>query len=169
MKKAQIQYMETIFVLLILIVIIFIGIIVIYSFYTKSLTDKRESLQDIDSVTLTSSIISMPEFTCGRNTNCIDATKLLAFQIHSNNEYYKTLFKNMDINIKIIYPTTQQAPCTETKFNQEAFPTNCNNFEVFTSSRNYENKEIIQSPVQIYFPSKQKKALGILNIIVYKK
>lgn len=175
MKKAQIQFMETIFVLLILIVIIFIGIIVIYSFYTKSLNEKRESIQDIDAVTLTSSIINMPEFTCGNQENCIDAMKILAFKSKlKNKQYYKTLFRNMDITIDIVYPAPEATyvdiECEEPlgTFNQDVYPTNCGKFILYDLGTNTQNKEIIQSPIQIYFPSINKRALGVLNIIVYK-
>jgi len=174
MKKAQIQYMETIFVLLILVVIIFIGTIVVYSFYSKSLNEKRQDITNIDSVTLTTSIINMPELTCGKNTNCIDALKILAFQeTLQSNPYYKILFRNMDISIEIIYPKislSSDVPCTKDKFNSadsanRQFPVNCNTFIIYESQSTSTTQEIIQSPVQVYFPSVDKKALGVLNII----
>ncbi len=177
MKKGQIQHMETIFVLLILIVIIFIGIIVVYSFYTKSLNEKRESFSRTDSITLTSSIINMPEFTCGRNTNCIDAMKILAFKskLESKSSYYKTLLKNMDITLDIVYPESPipvEVECVLSKFqsadsNGREFPLNCNKFTIYTSAGDKTNQEKYQTPVQVYFPSKNKKALGVLNIILY--
>ncbi len=171
MKKAQIQYMETIFVLLVLIIIIFIGIIVIYSFYSKSLNEKRESFQDIDAVTLTSSIVNLPEFNCGKTSNCLDVMKLIAFKSLQNKPYYKTLFKNMDITIDIVYPqTNSNINCLDPNvYSQTDFPINCGKFELYKSQAQVANKEIIQTPVQIYFPSLQKKALAIFNIIVYKK
>lgn len=168
MKKAQIQYMETIFVLLVLIVIIFIGTIIVYSFYTKSLNEKRENLQDIDSITLTSSIIRLPEITCGSNEPCLDSMKMLIFKDRSNNNYYNTLFRDMDINVEIVFPELTDAECDITKFNDINHPKNCNKFILHKSGQTT-NPQIIQTPVQVYFPSKNKKALGILNIILYKK
>lgn len=169
MKKAQIEYMETIFVLLILIIIIFIGLVIIYSFYTKSLNKKGENIQNIDAVTLTSSIINMPEFTCGNTKNCIDAMKILAFQqVLHDKPIYKILFKNMDINIEIVYPEANSNTCDINTFQDLLFPKNCNKFEIYKSQISTQNKEIIQSPVQIYFPSIEKRALGVLNIVIYK-
>ncbi len=169
MKKGQIEYMETIFVLLILTIIIFIGVILIYSFYSKSLNEKGEEFTDIDAVTLTSSIIAMPEFTCGKNTNCIDALNIWAFQqtIH-NNPHYKAFFNDKDITLEIIYPTTTKKECTDIEVKQEGFPQNCNYFILYKATTTKKNREIIQTPVQLYIPSLNKRALGILNIIVYK-
>ena len=171
-KKAQVEYMETIFVLLILVIIIFIGIIIIYSFYTRSLNEKREDIQDIDSVTLTSSIINMPEFTCGKNTNCIDTMKVMAFKKIQSNPYYTEIFRNMDIHVDIIFPfpSNPAIECTQDAiFNDNDYPANCGRLELYNSGLVSQNKEIIQSPVQIYFPSMNKRALGVLNIIVHKK
>ena len=169
MKKGQIEYMETIFVLLILTIIIFVGVVLIYSFYNRSLKEKGEEFPDIDAVTLTSSIIAMPEFTCGKNANCIDVLKIWAFQqtVH-NKQYYHDLFKDKDVTVEIIYPTTTKKECGDVEVKQEAFPQNCNYFVIYNTTAIKKNKEIIQTPVQLYFPLLDKKALGMLNIIVYK-
>ena len=114
MKKAQVQHMETIFVLFILVIIVFIGIIFFFQFFNKSLEEKQERFTDIDATTLTDSIVSMPEFTCGKTSNCMDAYKIFAFQaldLESDpyyNPYYKKLFGNKRITLNLVKPSVKE-------------------------------------------------------------
>ena len=179
MKRAQIHFTESIFVLLILIIIIFIGIVITFVFFNRYLTEKEETIQQTDTITLTDSIIRMPEFTCGKADNCIDDQKVFAFgQLYENTfsqeekAYYERFFKNRRITLHIIYPevTIQDAKCvpepTIIKDPNTPYPLNCGWFLLYGQEEEPENALIAENPVQLYFPLLNKKALGILRIEV---
>ncbi|MEK6922743.1 MAG: hypothetical protein AABX08_03015 [Nanoarchaeota archaeon] len=160
MKKAQIQYMEMIFVLLILIVIIFLGMFLYFSFYTKSIEKKGEELLDIDATILTDSIVGMPEITCG--LNCLDTLRIMLFDESKDSEYYKNIFRGMRIKVNRIYPTNAaQERCTTNNLDA------CGYF-LITAGNPSENVEIIQSAVSLYYPESGKYEFGLIKIEVFK-
>ena len=169
MKKAQVQHMETIFVLFILVVIIFIGIIFFFQFFNKSLGEKQERFTDIDATILTDSIVSMPEFTCGKTSNCMDIFKIFAFQELDleSDPYYKKLFGNKEITLELIYPepntptSTSLIPCS---LPLPSDPKDCNQFTIFTPQNKPGLPKILESPAQIYYPKEDIRAIGVLRI-----
>ena len=177
MKKAQIQFMETIFVLLILVVTIFIGVIFTFLFLNRSVSEKFETITLTDAITLTDSVISMPEFTCGKTENCLDAQKIIAFQEltldPTEKTYYETLFKSKRITLKIIYPKVDpdkiDMRCI-TPLTGPGYPAStCGWFLLYGEDIGPEFSQRLESPAQIYFPLIDKKAIGILTIEVYEE
>ena len=170
MKKGQIQYMETVFVLFILVIIIFIGVIVFYSFFSKSITEKGERFTDIDAVILTNSVVNMPEINCGAVSNCLDVLKIFAFDDFNDDNYYKKKFGDKRISVRLIYPPVNTGVCDKTihYLASTEWPDNCDEFLIY-GNREYENADILENSVNLYYPDLDKMALGILRIEVLKE
>ena len=187
MKKAQVQFMETIFVLLTLVIIIFIGIVIFFSFFSSTLSEKEQGFTQIDAVTLTDSIIGMPEFTCGpiAESFCIDTTKVLIFNDMLNNRekypnfdrnYYNSIFEDKRITLNITFPDTGSSGlCTISHLNQDDYPIGtrgrCGNFIIYQPLRHSESEfsQIFENAVPIYFPLIDKKVMGTLKIEVFQQ
>ena len=166
--------METIFVLFILVIIVFIGIIFFFQFFNKSLEEKQERFTDIDATVLTDSIVSMPEFACGKTSNCMDIYKIFAFQALDleSDSYYKKIFGNKEITLTRIYP--QLASSTDLGticINSQdiKFPGKCDSFTIFTPQNKPGLPKVLESPAQIYYPEQNIRAIGILRIEVYEE
>ena len=162
MKKAQVQFMEMIFVLLILIIIIFIGMFFYFSFSLKGIKEKGEELSDIDATIITDSIIGIPEISCG--VNCIDSIKLLYLNTRMDSDYYKYVFKNMRVTIKILYPR----PSNDVRCNINNYPLECDYFVVNDNVKITNTREVIQSAVPLYYPLNEEYAFGLIKIEVFK-
>ena len=181
MKKAQIHFTETIFVLLILVIIIFIGVIFTFLYLNRPIQEKQETLTLIDAITITSSIINMPELTCGITENCIDSLKILSFNkvLTSNpdkQQYYSSLFQKKRISVQIIYPATIDPTTPEqcsidqlgTIGNPVPYPETCNEFLIYGPATSPAFSQRLETPLLIHFPIINKKALGLLVIEVYQ-
>ena len=174
MKKAQIQFTETIFVLFILMIIISIGVILTFLFYTRSFSEKKEEIVDIDVVTLTGLTINLPEFTCGTTKNCIDSLKIHAFQNILNDpvnkQHYSKFFDKKRITLEIIYPKTDEKgkKCEETMIGDANYPKNCGWFLIYGEDTPPEFSKKLENFVKIYFPTLNKEAIGLLKIEVFE-
>jgi len=189
-KKAQVQFMEMIFVLLILVIIIFIGMIIYYSFLNKGLKEKSERFTEIDSIILTDSVASMAELT--HETGVINSVKLfsLADILTSTDsasekyrEYYRSFFGNdKKVTLEIIYPkpsgprSNDNLDCTAEdparNFNTNyVIDDNCKFFTIYNPVINQARKsgsEIRKNPVSVYYPLTNQYKIGILTVEVYK-
>jgi len=172
MKKGQIHFIETIFVLLILVIIIFIGIIITYFSLNRELSEKKETLTTTDAIILTDSVISMPEFTCGKSSNCIDTLKIFAFQQILQDpikrKYYSTLFGKKRITLQIIYPEINahfDRFCSLNDFH-DGFSQECRYFLLYGGEETPDFSQKLESSAHVYIPSLDKRVLGILTIEV---
>lgn len=166
-KKAQLQMIETILVLLIFLFILIFGIYFYYQYIFTDIQEEASEISEKQATTLVSSITNLPELSCTREKDCIDIIKLINFnQIYNQNRaYYSTLFKNKKILIQQIYPETAQNSCLFTN----TFPIQCQEIIIHESiPKNYKSKSIVSLPTLINYPNKNKNSLGKLVIEVYK-
>jgi len=170
MKKAQIQFMEMIFVLLTLVVIIFIGMFFYFSFSIKGIEEKGAQFIDIDATTISDSIIGLPELTCG--PACVDTMKVLVFKPETDPSYYKSLFKDgkMRITLEKVYPPlTSSAVNLVVCDNINYYTGDCNSFIVYNVNKlPAQAKEIVQNTVSLYYPITNSYGFGLIKIEVYK-
>ena len=181
MKKGQIQFMETVFVLFILIIIIIIGIVFVYFFLGSSLEGKKESFEDVDTITFTDSLINMPEFTCGERSHCIDIMKVIGFNEELNDvnkgDHYGKLFGDRRISLDIVYPKSHGLirDCTKeilkpgglNLINDADYPLKCSSFTIYSPAIVKTEAKVYRSAVQIYFPELEKNVLGVIKIEVF--
>ncbi len=182
-KRAQVQFMEMIFVLLILIVIIFIGMVIYYSFLNKGLKETGERFTDVDAIILTDSVSSMAELT--HETGVINSIKIfsLANILNSNDqnykEYYSGFFGNdKKVILEIIYPPVKEedkkTDCTigdiASHFSNDYPDNKCQKFTIYDPGipSSNTNKEVRKNPISVYYPLKNEYKIGILSIEVFK-
>ncbi|MEK6934342.1 MAG: hypothetical protein AABW46_00530 [Nanoarchaeota archaeon] len=177
-KKAQVQFMEMIFVLLILVVIIFMGFIFYYSFLYKGLEEKGERFTEIDAIILTDSVASMAELT--HDTGVINSIKIFSLVEHIDDDYYKDFFgDDKKVILEVVYPKPEgDVDCTSIDPNRH-FDTNyhfntnyrnnkCKSFTIYDAKSGIREQEIRQNPVSVYYPLTDEYKIGILRIGVYK-
>ena len=121
-RRGQIEFGESLMVVIILVFILIIGIVFYFNASERSLGQEAAYHEDINSVTLAKAVLALPEVQCGAfsgtgTDTCIDALKLtaLAYVIKNDpdaNAYYGTLFGYANISINII--CTPGTPCSST-------------------------------------------------------
>ncbi len=100
MKKAQIQFGETIMVVVILVFLLVIGIVFYFNATKGSLEKEFSYREDIESVKLAKSVLALPELSCGGftggGTTCMDALKASSLATIKDRpgvrEYYRDRF-----------------------------------------------------------------------------
>ena len=156
-KKAQIQMMETLAVLLVFFVLIIIGIV----FYSKVLggnleTQKEESIQ-LSAIKVAQRASTLPELQCSEDNivsdNCIDIFKLEAASgiIKQNELYYydRLLFSSVKVNQ--IYPISREWMLYERPLEE------------------FSNKIVTNIPISLFDPVSNKNSFGIMNVELFMK
>jgi hypothetical protein len=111
MRKAQLQIMENIFVLIILFVILAISLIFVIGFQKTQYNAKLEELKELELIKKSQILSFLPEMQCTTNqdieADCYDILKIEAFtqQIQTNPDYYNPLLGNIRIEIKRLNPS----------------------------------------------------------------
>lgn len=173
MKKAQMEMGETIIVLFIIIVIISLGLIVYFNFRSSSIASQAEEMQFGSSSMMLSVLSSIPEIKCSfkaKDEDCIDTVKVLALQntMRSNINKYKQIFGSREIILKTIYPKPSvQGICSQESYKQYQYPSNCDQYVIYSPVKKTSNRKIISTPISIYFPDKNSYGIGSLQIITY--
>ncbi len=166
-KKAQMQILETIFVLIVVFLILGVGLYYFYDAYFKDIREGGEKIETTAGSVLLSLIPSMPEIRCSTGLNdeeCVDVLKLFAFVQYLENRKteYAPLFAGKTIRIIQAYPKTESGECTAEKISQLAFPENCNTFTLYADG----GKRIVSVPVSLYYPEKDAHYIGKLEVVM---
>ncbi len=107
-RRAQIQMMETIAILLIFFVIIVIGFIFFIRMASYGQGEKITKAQELESIRVSQAISFLPELQCSSKNiikdNCFDKYKLNAFAGSTNDEIYYPLFYYSNITVEETYP-----------------------------------------------------------------
>lgn len=117
MKRAQIQLGETIFTVIILILLFVFGL-VFYSGSRERGTDRQETLlQDLDAIAISKYVGALSELQCSslqvRRANCLNMLKLDGFVRFRQERpdlftpYYFTQLGNAMVRVDELYPSTQ--------------------------------------------------------------
>ncbi len=165
MKKAQIQMMETVFVLLIFLVFVGFGLIFFFNYSSKNIKQKTHELATLDAIKIALLAQNAPEFVCTSkmyiDTTCFEKEKLVAFQsllLLPNsymNTFYFDLFGYSKITVTKIYPKPQPG------FSPERF-------ELYKRVKpNWKSNSSFLMPVGLYDSVRDKVELGVLQVEVY--
>lgn len=141
MKKAQMEMVETITVLIVFFIIFFIGLYVYYHYSYQNIEETATTFKESEYTTLLYAIASSPEFSCQKG-NCIDISKLEALKELNYKLFRKT------VKVTVIYPESAEI------------------YE-FSAKSITENKDIYEIPISLYYPEKDEFKIGKLSIIVY--
>ena len=114
-RRAQIEFGESIMVVIVLVFLLVIGIVFYFKFAKGSVSQELSYREDMASVTLAKRALALPELRCGDyvgGDTCIDEMKLEAlsqvlnktnpnYQANSR-EYYSMLFEYANITIDVL-------------------------------------------------------------------
>ena len=150
LKKGQLQTQETMLVIFIFIVLLFVGLIIFFRFNNISIQTEREEYENYKFDLLISVFPSMAEVSCselGVEGECIDVSKLEGFSSVSS-DYFSN--KKMTISINDVY------------LKDKSWNIFDNKPEKYDSFRN------ISTPVALYYPVEEKYSVGVLKLGWYK-
>ena len=164
MKKAQIQMGETIFVTMIIILLIIIGFVFLVSFEKDEAEQKKEEFFELDTITFSQLVSSLPEITCSdlgnEEESCFDMSRLTAFdnitelEKDISIEYYFEKLGNVNITIEQIYPEPEE--------NEGYWEIYVNYLE---EGRPFGNTLML--PITLYDPVKKTNNFGVLYLTKY--
>ena len=175
MKKAQVNMAETVIVIFIFVVLLGLFLIYYTQFRSEGIEQEAKESKTASSTALLSVLSSVPEIKCSekaKEEQCIDTLKVLALNsiIAQNINYYRSVFGTRDISLEILYPISEQkAECNQQSYKNINYPSNCNEYIIFSSITKTANKNIISTPVSIYFPETDTFGIGKLKIITYTR
>jgi len=120
-RRAQIEFGETLMVVIILVFLLVIGIVFYYNVSKKSLTSEAMYREDIESIKLAKAAAALPEIRCSDlagSTTCTDKLKLEALAAllqgtsrdAASRAYYEKLFGYATIAVE--FPTLASPPST---------------------------------------------------------
>gem|GEM_PF-1930584 len=114
-RRGQIQFGESLMVVIILVFIMIIGMVFYFRVSSGSVQKELSYREDVGAVTLAKNVLALPEVRCGRlaarGPGCIDALKLKALaniladhgsDTRSVRNYYKDLFGRATIKVHIL-------------------------------------------------------------------
>lgn len=156
-KKAQIQMMENIGVLVIFFVLVIIGMIFYFTYQAGGIEEKVSEYKTRNALELASKIALLPELQCREDNvlqdHCYDmlrvASSKILFASESSTDYYFSLFGYSTIRIRSIYPNQWGA-------------------EIYNKVRpQFTNNDTFVIPVIVYDPASDVHNYGILDVSVY--
>ena len=166
---------ETVIVIFIFIVLVSLFIIYYTQFRSEGIQQEAKESKTSQSVSLLSVLASVPEIKCSEKTkeeNCIDTVKVLALKsiVRQNINYYRSVFGTRDITLEILYPQPKtKVECNLQTYKNINYPLNCNQYIIFSSVTKTSNKNIISTPVSIYFPETDTFGIGKLIVTTYTR
>ncbi len=163
MKKAQIQMGESIFVIIIILLLIIFGIVFSSRAEKDQFQTKNKEFLDLSTITLSEFAISLSELQCStlevRDLSCFDKNKLEAFKNVTDNhrllsrEYYFSQLGNANITVVQIFPEAER---WEVYYNG------------FPEDTKYDQNTVLL-PISIYDGVTKKYGFGIAYITKYKR
>jgi hypothetical protein len=112
-KKAQLQIMENVFMLLIVFVILAIALVFVMMMQKAAQKDKLEEYKELDMIKKSQILSFLPEMQCSDNNNldpdCFDIYKIDVFTEHLKRDklYYPNLLGNIKIEIVEFDPSPE--------------------------------------------------------------
>ena len=151
-RKSQIQVFETMAVLVIFFILIFIGFIFYGRMVRTDIGKESYQLSQLKSISTAQKVMFFPELQCSDDSlvteNCIDRLKLdSAAKVMRDNElYYYDMLEFSEINISTIYPNEQK-------------------WTVYSRKPDtFKSRFITNVPVLIYDPLAKRNDFGIITI-----
>ncbi len=160
-KKSQIQLAESIGVIVVITFLMVMGIVVYHRFRQESIQEQIREKKEIDAVSLSNTITSLPELKCSafssEGVSCLDLYKIKAIsgylkqkdnEINYYRDYYYDYFYNANISVMQVYPEEKT-------------------YTIYYEEGSTSNIDQIQVPVTIYDPVDETNGFGFLVIKVF--
>jgi len=164
---------ETIIVLFIFLVMFSIGLIYYTQFRSEGIQQEAKEVKASSSTAFLSILSQVPEIKCSEKTReeeCIDTVKVIAFNslINKNLNHYRAVFAGRKVSIDILYPEPiKQGICNQQAYNTVEYPSNCNEYIIYQPTTTPQTKQIISTPISLYFPETDSYGIGRLKITTY--
>jgi hypothetical protein len=168
-KKAQLQMNETVFVVFIIMIIIFLGLVVYSRFQELNIQDKSKAVKNTKVIESAQSISFWPELDCSdvkvSDFACLDMEKLKilgkfvndtkqANKIYTFN-YYFNLLGNSKITVTEVYPLN-------TSVLGETY------WVLWENPGTKKTTDTILVPVNLFDPFTGRYALGVMELQMYE-
>jgi hypothetical protein len=157
-RKAQLQMGESIFAVIIILLLIVFGIVFASNAEKDEITQDKEEFLDLDAITLSKYASSLAELQCSlldvTELSCFDVDKMIAFinvtekYPEISAEYYFSQFGNANITVREIYPSNRS---------WEVYYNGLKDGEIGRS-------KTTMVPVALYDGITKKKSFGVLII-----
>ena len=157
-KKGDVQINETIIVLIVFSIILFIAIGIFYKYNIQSTKDLEMEFQENRILNLLSTLPNSPELVytkLGNEDNSIDTSKLINLKLD------KLGF--MEIRIKVVYSWSEN---NNGLCDNNNYP-NCNEFLIYSNKGNKRNYNVLTTPVSLYYPLLKEHRAGKMEIKWY--
>lgn len=115
MRKAQIQLGETIFVLMIILLLIVFGLVFFADAEEREFEEQQEFIEELDAIALSKYLTQLSELQCStlevRRANCLDKYKLEALITYRENhpeqftQFYFSELEDAKLYVQEIYPS----------------------------------------------------------------
>ena len=169
-KKGQIQLNETIMVLFVIVIILFVGLFVYYKYSIASIQETAATLSEEETTILVASLPVLPELRCDEGT-CLDTAKFLPFKqlTETKQLQYAQLLGAKTITIEQVYPPmTTETLCTLNSYQQFSYPNNCKTWVLYDNKpTKYSSNPTLSTTVSLYFPEIDEYRIGRMHIEVY--
>ena len=170
-KTGQIHLNETILVVFVVLLIIFIGIFLFYRYSLASIEDTANTLSEQDATVLLAAFPNLAELRC-HHTTCLDTAKFIPFMtlVRNHQLFYAQLLGKKTIRIEQLYPEpTSEDVCSLRHYQQIAYPLNCKSWTLYDNKPpQYTSKPVISTIVSLYFPETHTYHIGRMIIEVYR-
>ncbi len=160
LKGSQIKMVESVFVVIIFMVILMIGI-VFFSRFQQSDAQFRETERRLtESIQLAQTFASLPELSCTEGSvisdSCLDLMKLEAMDLlaRSDHIYYFDLFRYGTITVERLYP-----PPEEDEYGER--------WVIYNRTRPDSGFFSMGVPMVIYNPEDGSEHFGLMEVVYY--
>jgi hypothetical protein len=168
-KKAQLQMNETVFVVFLIMIIIFLGLVILSRFQEVSILEKSKSLRSLSVIESTHKISFWPELDCSdvkvSEFACLDLVKLKVLgefinqskqsdRIYAFNYYYDQL-KKSKIAVTEVYPLNTSV-------------LGGTYWVLWDNPGTKKTTDSIRVPVNLFDPFTGRYALGVMELQIYE-
>jgi hypothetical protein len=172
--------MESIMVVFVLFIIIGFGM---YFFFKVSISQTKKVGEEsciLSSAEQLSSVLNLPELKCSiqsHDRDCVDVAKIVAFKDDSSLKNLGRGLCKKSITFVQLYPEIDErykdVECEESLMRRSDYPDNCGRWTLFEPSqkdiKGRKNQQILETPISLYFPSKNEMRIGKLKLKIYLK
>lgn len=154
-RKSQIHIGESIAVLFIFFILIFLGLIFYVRIYKANISLEKDEFMQLEAIKVANKVSSLPELQCSNQNivkdNCIDIEKLNALDniINNNEIFYFDILKFSSVSIKEIYPDVREWTLYD------------------RSLKNFVSNSSINIPISLYEPISKKYSFGVMKVNSY--
>lgn len=169
-SRGQIHMNETLLVLFVLVILLFLGVFLYSQFFLRSIQESAGTLSEQESTLLLATISSLAELRCS-DKPCLDTSKFLPFQslVQQQRDHYVRSLGNQKISVAVLYPVPSSDDyCARSLYLRTNYPTSCSKWILYEQKPSQiQGTQIVSKVVSLYYPESNVYLLGRLTLEVY--